>query len=84
MLNTDTWFIYLPQRFTLTQNIFFQDVSKNVKVCQRFERQPDRFSLDGKTFRNATTSAMVYGTNKNGDWEFSQSDMELCFLGEII
>lgn len=27
---------------------------------------------------------MVYGTNKNGDWEFSQSDMELCFLGEII
>lgn len=82
MLILNSW---IPGSFTfqLTQGIFFQDVSNNVKVCQRFERKPDRFSLDGKSFRNATTSAMVYGTNKNGDWEFSESDMELCFLGNI-
>jgi hypothetical protein len=38
--------------------------------------------LDGKTFRNASDASLVYGTNKNGDWEFLDSDMELCYLGE--
>ncbi|XP_048777455.2 fibrocystin-L-like isoform X3 [Ostrea edulis] len=58
----------------------FEDPSNNVKICQRFERKPDRFSLDGNTFNNASVTPMVYGTNKNGDWEFHDSEMELCYL----
>ncbi|XP_061189118.1 fibrocystin-L-like [Saccostrea echinata] len=58
----------------------FGDPANNVKICQRFERKPDRFALDGKTFRNQSETAMVFGTNKNGDWEFSESEYELCYL----